>query len=348
MLSRTIYKTFGAIPRCILRGRSLIRFCGSSPNVEATPLKALVDERSLSVHWEDSHSRFHHVWLRHHCQCPACLNPDTQQTTIDMALIPHDVGPQQVNVNNNQVQIKWNDGHLSCFESSWLKANAYDGSQRKEKSGLGNIANETDMVLWGKDKITSNPPQNFNFDELKNETGNVLPSLLENLYRFGFIFVDGTPLDDESVFKLCELIGGFVLQTVFGRLYVLGNTGLTHADIAYFNPALNGHTGHAYFATPAGLQAMHVTHHDGTGGLSLLVDGFKAAKDLYKEDPEAYEILTNTQLPFEYIGKEHVIHHFRPILEVDPIRKELIQLRYNNTRVGHLVHLSYEEMESIY
>ncbi|KXJ22731.1 Trimethyllysine dioxygenase, mitochondrial [Exaiptasia diaphana] len=204
------------------------------------------------------------------------------------------------------------------------------------------MAGESDMLLWDKDIIASNPPRNFNFDQLKNDP-KVLPSLLENLHRFGFIFVDDTPLDDECVAEVCELIGGFVQETIFGRVYVLSNRTLTHADIAYLNPALNCHTGHVYFATPAGLQAMHVTHHDGTGGLSLLVDGFKAAKDLYKEDTEAYEILI-----FEYTSKGHVLRHSHTILEVDPIKKELLQLRYNNTRVGPLVHLSYEKMEKFY
>ncbi|XP_028518882.1 trimethyllysine dioxygenase, mitochondrial [Exaiptasia diaphana] len=265
-----------------------------------------------------------------------------------MALIPHDVGPQQVNVNNNQVQIKWNDGHLSCFDSSWLKANAYDGSQtRKRKSGLGSIADESNMLLWDKDKITSNPPRNFTFDQLKNDP-KVLPSLLENLHRFGFIFVDDTPLDDECVSEVCELIGGFVQETIFGRVYVLSNRTLTHADIAYLNPALNAHTDQTYFACPVGLQAMHVTHHDGTGGLSLLVDGFKAAKDLYKEDPEAYEILTSTRIPFEYISKGHVLRNYHVILDVDPGTNELLHLRYNNTRVGSLAHLPYKRMEKFY
>lgn len=72
---------------------------------------------------------------------------------------------------------------------------------------------------------------------------------------------------------------------------------------------------------------MHCTHHDGTGGMSLLVDGFKAAKILYEDNRDAYKILTNTHIPYEYRSHSHEIKTKSTVLELDPFTQELIRAR---------------------
>lgn len=56
-----------------------------------------------------------------------------------------------------------------------------------------------------------------------------------------------------------------------------------------------------------GLQALHLlSHTDGEGGLSSLVDGFGNANALHKASPEAYKTLSQTKVFAHASGNEGV------------------------------------------
>ena len=44
-------------------------------------------------------------------------------------------------------------------------------------------------------------------------------------------------------------------------------------------------------------------HHDGTGGETLLVDGFHAADTLKRDEPEAFKLLSTLKVEHEFIGE---------------------------------------------
>ncbi|KAK3706530.1 hypothetical protein QZH41_003268 [Actinostola sp. cb2023] len=347
-LSRTLCKTFRVAPGIPCKPS---RYQYSTLPEDKSLLNAVTDDKSLSVHWQDGTARFHHVWLRHHCPCPACLDPSTKQRTIDMALIPEQVRPQQVDVASaDQLHIVWEDGHVTCFDASWLKENAYDAfSKGKLKRGFGTIANESEMILWNKEILAANPSPEFNYHDVMNDE-KLVQECLDSLFRYGFTFVNETPTDEESLAKVCERIAGHLQKTLYDGVYTIENEVFSLPDIAYFSNALAGHTGHTYFMQPGGLQAMHLTHHHGSGGTSLLVDGFWAAKSLFEEDPDAFKILTSTDVPFEFNGKGLCTRAQAPLLELHPFTQELTKLRYNNARIGALVNmnLTFEEMEKFY
>lgn len=67
---------------------------------------------------------------------------------------------------------------------------------------------------------------------------------------------------------------------------------LEKKDSAYSQMALEAHTDTTYFTDPAGLQAFHLlSHQNGNGGASLLVDGFRAAEILRTESPKDFDRL---------------------------------------------------------
>lgn len=113
-------------------------------------------------------------------------------------------------------------------------------------------------------------------------------------------------------------------------------------DTAYTNLALPAHTDNTYFSDPSGLQAFHLlSHTDGSGGESLLVDGFHAASVLARESPAAYDVLANYPIPWHASGNEGTtIVPFRkfPVLEFGDAkegeRAELVRVRWNNDDRG--------------
>ena len=78
-------------------------------------------------------------------------------------------------------------------------------------------------------------------------------------------------------------------------------------DTAYTSLALDAHTDTTYFTDPAGLQMFHLlSHTDGEGGASLLVDGFKAAKILSEQDRDAFNVLSEKPVSWHASGNEGI------------------------------------------
>lgn len=104
-------------------------------------------------------------------------------------------------------------------------------------------------------------------------------------------------------------------------------------DTAYTDLPLGVHTDTTYFSDPAGLQLFHLLEHKGEGGMSLLVDGFKAARILRDEHTDSYRILSNVRVPSHASGNLDIsIQPCAPfpVLNHHPVDGELMQIRWNN------------------
>lgn len=67
------------------------------------------------------------------------------------------------------------------------------------------------------------------------------------------------------------------------------------------------HTDNTYFTEPAGLQALHMlSHTDGSGGESSLVDGFRAAAELFNQDFRAYRALSTVSIHAHASGNDGI------------------------------------------
>jgi trimethyllysine dioxygenase len=92
-----------------------------------------------------------------------------------------------------------------------------------------------------------------------------------------------------------------------------------------------------------------LSHTQGKGGESLLVDGFKAAAQLKKEDPAAYEILSTVNIYAHASGNDGIsIQPYRsfPVLLHDE-HGRLIQVRWNSSDRA-AIDLPIEEVEEWY
>jgi len=108
-------------------------------------------------------------------------------------------------------------------------------------------------------------------------------------------------------------------------------------DTAYTSLALPAHTDNTYFTDPSGLQMFHLlSHTDGAGGASLLVDGFHCAELLKKADVRAHKILSTYPVQWHASGNEGIVISPAckfPVLnfsEDNEFHKQLMQVRWNN------------------
>lgn len=76
------------------------------------------------------------------------------------------------------------------------------------------------------------------------------------------------------------------------------------------------------------LQVFHMLSHEGTGGETLLVDGFNAANNVRIANPEAFDLLCNTPIEAEYIEPGIHFSTVDTVIKVHPVTKELFQIRW--------------------
>ena len=167
--------------------------------------------------------------------------------------------------------------------------------------------------------------------------------------QYGFCYVDETPPTPSATEGLLERIA-FIRETHYGGFYDF-TADLASQDTAYTNIALEAHTDNTYFSDPAGLQAFHLlSHTDGSGGASLLVDGFRAAHELARADPAAYNVLASVNVHAHASGNEGIsIQPYRgfPVFEHDPATGALLRVRWNSSdRAG--VELEIDEVATWY
>ncbi|KKY39487.1 putative trimethyllysine dioxygenase [Diaporthe ampelina] len=163
--------------------------------------------------------------------------------------------------------------------------------------------------LWGAE-IKQDPPTVTYAEVMGSEDG--VAKMTSLIMKFGLVFVEDTPFDDSiHTKKLLERIGP-IRETHYGGFYDFVPD-MAKADTAYTNIALAAHTDTTYFTDPVGLQAFHLLSHtpssgepDATGGESLLVDGFHAAKILRASRKGYFQELASRTLPWHASGNKGV------------------------------------------
>ena len=127
---------------------------------------------------------------------------------------------------------------------------------------------------------------------------------------------------------------------------------MSFKDTAYTTEAIGPHTDNTYFTDPARLQLFHLlSHTDGEGGETVLVDGFQVAKKLCQECNQAVYPLVNYPQPFHSSGNEDVCIQpvlQAPVLSVMPRSKQLYQIRWNNYDRGPKTDWSLHEQSEWY
>ncbi|KAH8815568.1 hypothetical protein F5884DRAFT_852037 [Xylogone sp. PMI_703] len=277
-----------------------------------------------------SASSLPHIWLRDNCRCSSCINQDTMQRAFDTFAIPEDITPKEVTTEQAGLRVIWaNDGHTSLYPWDWLYKHAVKAASPKAYS-------EEDMILWGAE-IKANPPS-VHYDEIMADDKGV-GEWTAKIRKYGFCYVDGCPVSPEKTEELLERIA-FVRITHYGGFYDF-TADLTMKDTAYTTLALQCHTDTTYFTDPAGLQMFHLlSHTEGQGGASLLVDGFKAASILKETSPESYEILSTIPVRAHASGNEGITitpAKKYPVFNFsDAAKTLLLQVRWNGDDRGPL------------
>lgn len=71
----------------------------------------------------------------------------------------------------------------------------------------------------------------------------------------------------------------------------------------------------------------HIIERNGTGGKTLLVDGFNAITNLKRTDQDAFNLLVTNPIESKYIATGSHFTSAEPVIKLHPVTKELWQIR---------------------
>jgi gamma-butyrobetaine dioxygenase len=245
---------------------------------------------------------FHPLWLRDNCPCPECRH-ESSQRLLDTRLLPDDL--EVVSVDG--CTVAFSDGHESVFDAEWLRAHATPPAPRVRR-------------LWGAE-IQDTLPM-LRYDDVATSEA-ALREWLAAADALGFAILTGGPTEPETVTRVAELFG-FVRETNYGRLFDV-KTVVNPTNLAYTGLGLGAHTDNPYRDPTPTLQLLHCLASSADGGENTLVDAFRVAQDLPRDD---FELLARHPIRFRYADADTELEAETPVISVDA-RGDVQAVHYN-------------------
>lgn len=267
--------------------------------------------RSLSISWGDGHrSEFHYVWLRHSCFCPTCGDSGDGIRSVTVLKVDRDIAPDAVRLTGDgALEVTWaQDGHVSVYGGSWLRAYCYSERERARRLGF-------EPKLWKADLAEDFPTVDYR--EVRAEDAQLL-KMYELLRDYGIVKVLNIGDDPTETERFAKLIGPIHETTVYGTIYdvqvepvsKLGAKTAIHQD---------PHHDDAFYYSPPGIDIFHCLLNTAEGGgESTYVDGFAVAEAIRQEAPEAFELLTTVPVAHNRRHPNEIdLRCFAPLIRLD-------------------------------
>lgn len=229
-------------------------------------------------------SRYNRFWLRDNC--PSAGDRASLERSCSVANLPDDLTIRSAELDHRGVlRVTFSDGVTDYFPQGIL-----DSAAPAEFEHCWRIWSE------------GHEPEQFEFGRIEPGTAEHY-LLLEAVARDGFALVDG--LHAGHTEQLAGLLGP-VRETDFGRIFDI----VSEPDP--FTPsqsttALDPHTDDPYRYAPPGVSILHcVSPSDGVGGESAIVDGFAIATAMQEDEPDLFDQLVRTPLPYVHVRSDVV------------------------------------------
>jgi gamma-butyrobetaine dioxygenase len=271
----------------------------------ATLGDATIAQDRIAVTWSDGrHAGYPFIWLRDNCPCALCRHPANGQRLLDTLDIPDDIGARGLALRENDLTVFWSDGHESRYAGDWLSAHRLTPEAR--------AARRPHRTLWGAE-IANDLPRG-DWTEIERSPA-AERCYLARYVEYGFGLIDNVPARDAMVVEVGNRFG-HVRVTNYGAYFDVRSVP-DPTNLAYTAIALGVHTDNPYRDPEPGVQLLHCLEADAPGGESILVDGFRAAEDLRRADPDGFARLAQRRQSFRFRDQEADLHARAPVIGLD-------------------------------
>ena len=276
------------------------------------------DSDSMQIEWHGGEtSVFSYFWLRDNARDSISFDRQSHQRELFTAMVPADIAPSEVKLRDDGrfICIKWPD--LENFVD-------YASDFLLYYSSPSVVTDLTEPKLWDKSSITNNLIS-IEYEHALTQSGT--SEFLKKIADYGFVLVKHCPCEKAAVARIAKNIG-YIRETIFGGLWEF-EANETMADSAYTPKELRPHTDSTYSLDAPGLQILLCVDYNAVGGESVMVDGFRVAKQLLQDDPELYSLVSKIEVTGIYKGDGSNLQASRPILRHD-IAGRIVQVTFNN------------------
>ena len=277
-------------------------------------IKILPDD--LHVYFNNEREEIYpNIWLRDHARDEENWDKRSNQrktftATLDFKL---KIKSAEILDNGKSIKIIWPDLEKPVNYSYEFLFN----------NSLNNKSKIDSLKLWKENDLDDQIY--IDFEIVQSNEG--YKKFLKNLYQYGFSVVQNCKTEMSSVENIVNKIG-YVRNSIFGGLWSF-ESNEDKADSAYTQEELRPHTDATYSNDAPGLQLLLCCDYKAKGGDSIMVDGFKIAEIIKKDNKELFEILSTINVKGSYIGDGVFLEAERPIFNLNS-KKELFQVSFNN------------------
>ena len=305
-------------------------------------IKIIDSGKAILLSYKDgSQLRYHSTWLRDNSNDPETKDRNNGQRLISISDIPVNtyIKSAKIDKKGKNLTIKFLPKKKQVtFSSSWLESHAYDKKQNNSKVWI-----DPKIKTWSKSSLKRIPKITY-----KNAKSNkkLLLNWLKSLYFYGVAKIVRCEKKSGTVIKIAKLFG-YVRETNYGKWFDVKSK--TNAvNLAYTNLSLQAHTDNPYRNPVPTIQILHCLKSSTKGGETKVIDGFKAALLLKKENKKYFNLLTKYSSHFEFRGKKNVYLNSRfPMIAISP-DKQLNAIHFNNRSISAITDVPYKDMLDYY
>ncbi|XP_033106287.1 gamma-butyrobetaine dioxygenase-like [Anneissia japonica] len=298
------------------------------------------DGKFVNVSWNDGRvTHYPYIWLRDNCRCKHCYDFNLNERVFSLKDINASATLHFSELaEDSTLKLHDTSGHTTVIHPSWLK-----------DRNVGEIRSDPliKQIHWGSDVMTYLP--RFQYDDVINNS-TTLYKWMKCTKEYGLSWIKGAPTQNDELRTLGKRLA-HLRETFYGVVSRVESK----ADpffLGYTSKELPLHTDYTYGANIPGIVFLHGIKCAPSGGKSWLVDGFKLAKDLKKNDPTAFKLLSTGILNYEMngfdIGPQFDHRCNTQVIRVN-WRGDVDKIAYNDyTRTEYLTNISVDDMPAYY
>jgi len=285
--------------------------------------------------------RYHSLWLRNNALDGKTRDKLSGQRLIKYSDIPVNTFIKSAYLDKtgkNIFIVFMPEEKKIKFSSEWLIKYSYDKKKNKEKGWIN-----SNLKIWNKNFSKNIPKISYKIAKSNNAK---LIKWLTSLYKYGFAKMDVGKIKSGALIEVANLFG-YVRETNYGKWFEVKST-IKAINLAYTNQGLAPHTDNPYRDPIPTMQILYCLENSVSGGNSIVVDGFNAAKILKKKNSYYFDLLSKYSAAFEFKQKNKVhLESSRPIIELSN-SNEIIAIRFNNRSLAPIVDVPYKKYRDYY
>ena len=293
-------------------------------------MKIEINNNKIFLKNSDKKTEIHPIWLRERVNGKEYLDKKTEQRLFDPSSLEN-IKIESAIISKNILNLTFSDGVNSKFEIEKLSS---------EFLNSDNLSNTIKQKLW--DSSLKKKPTYTYHDDFFNSKD--MYELLKSFYEYGFAIVEKLPTKNNFIVNFANSIGS-IRPTNFGEFFNVKSIPNPN-DLAYTSLPLSPHTDNPYRKPVPCIQLLHCIENEVSGGLSTLVDGFKVANHLKKNNPDLFDILTKIKVKFRFTDEDVVLENTGELIELDD-KNNLKQVRFS-TRLDYVPILEKKKLDLYY